>query len=305
MNPISTIFFGTEHFAATILEGLVKNPLFEVRLVITQPDRPVGRHQDVVAPPVKKIAEKHGIPFIQPSTLKEFTLEEKADIGIVAQYGLLIPEHILNAPTHGLINTHTSLLPKYRGATPIQSALIHGETETGVTIMKMDKGLDTGPILLQKELTIAPTDTYETLDVALAPLAIEGLTEAVPAYIAGTLKPIEQNNDEATLCREFTRGTGKIDWQKSAADIYNLYRGTTPWPGIWTTWENKRLKLLSIEPADVSLKPGMVETSKDALTIGTKSGSITVHTIQLEGKKAMDVKTFLTGFSRIHGTTLI
>ncbi len=235
MKTISTVFFGTERFAATILEGLIASDLFDIRLVITQPDRPVGRHQDMAAPPVKLVAEKHSIPYLQPTTLKGFSLEEPVQVGIVAQYGLLIPESILSFPKHGLINTHTSLLPKYRGATPIQSALIHGETETGVTIMQMDKGLDTGPILLQKKINITATDTYETLDTALAPVALEGLLEAVPAYVAGTLLPTPQNTADATTCREFTRDTGKIDWHKSAEEIYNLYRGTTPWPGIWTT----------------------------------------------------------------------
>lgn len=304
MNPISTLFFGTERFAATVLQGLITSGQFDIRLVITQPDRPVGRHQNVVAPPVKLVAEKHGIPFVQPATLKGFSLEEPVDVGIVAQYGLLIPESILSFPAHGLINTHTSLLPKYRGATPIQSALIHGETETGITIMKMDKGLDTGPILLQKKIVITENDTYETLDIKLTPLAVTGLEEAVPAYVAGTLLPQPQDNSKATLCREFTRDTGRIDWQKPAKEIVNLYRGTTPWPGIWTTWEGKRLKLLSITSTHDERAPGEVYATKDTLSIGAGQGSIQVHTLQLEGKKAMDTKTFLTGFSRIHGAVL-
>ena len=150
MKSIKTVFFGTHDFAVTILQGLIDSPLFDIELVITQPDKPVGRKKELTPPPVKLLAQKHNIKTDQPSSLKDYNLKPNTyNLGITAQYGLLIPEKILNAPIHGTLNTHTSLLPKYRGSSPIQSALIDGETETGVTIMKMDKGLDTGPIILQ------------------------------------------------------------------------------------------------------------------------------------------------------------
>ncbi len=305
MNAISTVFFGTERFAATILEGLLNDPQFAIKLVITQPDRPVGRHQEITPTPVKLIAEKYKVPFLQPESLKNFSFEDTFDIGIVAQYGLIIPEHILQAPTHGLVNTHTSLLPKYRGASPIQSALMNGEKETGVTIMQMDKGLDTGPILLQKKIGIAPNDTYELLDVKLATPALEGLKEAVPAFISGTLTPTPQNEAEATMCRPLSRDTGKIVWSETAEHIHNLFRGTYPWPGTWTLWEGKRLKLLQIEITnEKSLKPGEVRVDGTTLAIGTGDGTVHVETLQLEGKKAMDTKTFLTGFRKIHQAVL-
>jgi methionyl-tRNA formyltransferase len=176
---VRLVFFGTHEFAATILGGLLDNPLFEVCLVITQPDRPVGRKQELHPSPVKLLAQKYNIPIEQPSSLKSYQLSAMSfELGIVAQYGLLIPKHVLDSFPLGVINVHTSLLPKYRGASPIQSALINGETETGVTIMKMDQGLDTGPIILQKKTTIDPDETYTHIDKKLASLGTLALNEA-------------------------------------------------------------------------------------------------------------------------------
>ena len=171
---MKTIFFGTHNFAATILQGLIDSPLFDIQLVITQPDKPVGRKQERQKSPVKILAEKHSLSIDQPVSLKTCTLAHlhTCELGICAQYGLIVPENILNAPQHGIINVHTSLLPKYRGASPIQSALINGEKETGVTLMKMDEGLDTGPILWQKSLKIELDDTYTTVESKLSKIAI-------------------------------------------------------------------------------------------------------------------------------------
>jgi methionyl-tRNA formyltransferase len=238
LTPI--VFFGTHKFAATILEGLTQSRLVDIALVITQPDRPVGRTKELQASPVKILAQKYNLPVDQPITLKGYKLEvSNVELGIVAQYGLLIPKHILDAFPKGILNVHTSLLPKYRGASPIQTALMHGDTETGVTIMKMDVGLDTGPIILQKKITIDSADTYQSLDQKLAVLGSASLHEALPAYLDGSLIPQTQNNAEATTCRELTRDDGHIDWQKTHTDVYNLYRALTPWPGIWTTWQER------------------------------------------------------------------
>ncbi len=264
-------------------------------------------------PQVKTLAAQHGIKISQPTTLQGLEIEDwRFDIGITAQYGLLIPEKILNAPTHGILNVHTSLLPKYRGASPIQSALINGETETGVTIMKMGVGLDTGPILLQCSLTIDPDDTYLELDKKLAPLGAKLLLEAIPKYVDGSLVPQEQDDSIATSCKQFSREDGKIDWNKSAEDIYNQYRGLTPWPGVWTMWDpstslragEKRLKLLRISPAEKHISAGKVEVAGDRLYVGTNKNSIKIHELQLEGKSAMDSKTFVNGFGGIDGVVL-
>ena len=303
MQKLRTIFFGTHDFAKTILAGILANPLFDVQLVITQPDKPFGRDQTLVAPPVKILAQTHNIPVEQPASLKQYFLPENTfDIGIVAQYGLLIPEHILNNPTHGLLNVHGSLLPKYRGASPVQAALIHGETMTGITIMKMDKGLDTGPILLQKEIAIEPNDRVNTLFTKLETIAVPTLIEAVTLYTTGKLVPQAQDNTLATICREFTRDHGRIDWTQSAEQIYNQFRGLTPWPGIWTTYGLKRLKLLEIKPSTNSIPPGTISVLEQKLFIGCGNGSLELLEVQLEGKKPMTSAVFMNGYRNLDGT---
>lgn len=298
---VRLVFFGTHEFAATILGGLLDNPLFEVCLVITQPDRPVGRKQELHPSPVKLLAQKYNIPIEQPAKLTAYSLQLNANIGIVAQYGLLIPKHILDFFPLGIINVHTSLLPKYRGASPIQSALINGETETGVTIMKMDQGLDTGPIILQKKTTIDPDETYLNVDKKLAALGVLALNEALSRYISGELIPVPQNSAEATLCKEFTRDDGKINWHKTALQIYNQYRGLTPWPGVWTTWNEKRIKIISMKIIARNLHPGQVEIFGNQLFVGTAKDAIEVTAIQIEGKTAATVPAFILGNSSIHG----
>ena len=296
-KSISIIFFGTHEFAATILEGLINNPLFDITLVITQPDRPVGRTQQLEPSPVKLLAQKRGLTIVQPENLKNYELGVMDyELGITAQYGSIIPSNILKLPKYGLVNIHTSLLPKYRGASPIQSALINGETKTGVTIMLMDEGMDTGPILLQKEITIEPNDTYETLDTKLAQLGFTALVETVPKYIADEIKPIPQDNSQATTCKKLSRDDGKIDWNKTAEEIYNLYRGLTPWPGVWTVFNGKRLKLLTIKPFAKTIQAGKVVVENGKIYIGCGTGAIEALELQLEGKKAMDARAFLNGF---------
>jgi methionyl-tRNA formyltransferase len=302
---MKTIFFGTHKFAVTILQGLIDSPLVEVELVITQPDKPVGRKQELQPSPVKILAEKNNIEVNQPKSLKDYELRTKNwELAITAQYGMLIPENIINTPKFGTLNVHTSLLPKYRGASPIQSAIINGEAETGVTIMKMDKGMDTGDIILQKTLKIAPDDTYPTLDEKLAKTGILALLEAIPGLVSGTLQPQPQDNSKATTCHQLTREDGKIDWNKTTDKIYNIYRGLTPWPGIWTMWNDLRLKLLNIKPSSKKLKPGQVDIENDKLYIGTNNSSIEILELQLEGKQKMDRKSFINGYKEIHGKIL-
>lgn len=305
MEKIKTIFFGTHEFAATILQGLIDSPFINVELVITQPDKPAGRKKELQKPPVKILAEKHNLPIDQPTSLKSSVLSFKPfDLGVVAQYGLLIPKEILEAPKHGLLNVHTSLLPRYRGASPIQSVLINGEAETGVTIMKLDEGLDTGPIILQKALKIAPDDTYPQLEKKLAQIGSEALLEAIPGYVSGESQPVPQDNSQATTCQQLTREDGQIDWQKSATEIYNQYRGMTPWPGVWTVWNDKRLKLLKIKPAQENLEVGQVGVKDDKMYIGCGEDAIEVFELQLEGKQKMTVDIFVNGYKNIDKSLL-
>lgn len=299
-KKVSTIFFGTHNFAVIILQSLLDNPQISVDLVITQPDKPVGRKKIMTPSPVKLLAEKHGLNIEQPASLKHYELRTKnCELGICCQYGLLIPENILNIPKHGVLNVHTSLLPKYRGASPIQSALINDEIETGITIMKMDKGLDTGPIILQKSLKIEPEDTFPDLDEKLSKIAILTLSEAIFPYVEGKIKPQIQDNFQATTCREFSRDDGKIDWSQSAQKIYNQYRGLTPWPGVWTMLGDKRLKLLKIKPIEYQLESKKLKTEDDKIFIGCGGSSIEILELQLEGSKPMDAKSFLNGFSNL------
>lgn len=302
---IRIAFFGTHEFAATILRGLAESPLFDVCLVVTAPDRPIGRHQQIQPPPVKVLAQAKGIHFDQPESLKNYKFSiSNFQLAITAQYGALIPERVLSAPVHGMLNVHTSLLPKYRGASPVQSAILNGDAETGVTIMKMDAGLDTGPILSQQRISIGPDETAEVLEARLAEIAIPMLMRAIPPYLLGQLLPQPQDESLATLCKKLTREDGRIDWSRSAGEIYNRFRAFYPWPGVWSTWKTLRLKFLSMHPGEDLGTPGSVSQKHGALSIACGSGSVSIQRLQLEGKKPMDAQTFIHGHHDFIGSTL-
>lgn len=307
-NKISIVFFGTHNFAAQILQGMIDSDIFDIQLVITQPDQPVGRKQILTPPPVKLLAEKYKLKIAQPVTLKNYELGiRNYDIGVCAQYGLIIPENILNIPKFGTLNIHTSLLPKFRGASPIQAAIMNGETETGVTIMKMDVGMDTGSILVQESLKIEPDDNYNTLGDKLAKIANLALTEAVPNYIAGKIVPQPQDEAKSTYTKILTREDGKIDWSKSAQEIYNQFRGLTPWPGIWTTTdevmpmlgETKRIKLLNIKPTKIKTEDLRFKIHSQELFVACSDFYIEVIEMQIEGSKVMSAKDFINGFKHL------
>lgn len=249
---------------------------------------------------VKTLALKYNIPVEQPETLTNYTLPISADINIVCKYGLIIPETILNSAKHGSINSHASLLPKYRGASPIQSVLIHGEKETGATAMLMDKEMDHGPILAQDKLNILPDENCFELSERLAPLEADLLIKTIPDFIAGKITPQTQNHDQATFCKELTRDDGQVDFSKSATEIYNLYRGLTPWPGIWTIWNEKRLKLLKIAPTNIKIEIGKLTAKDGHLYMGAgENTAIEILELQLEGKAATEAKNFINGFKNL------
>ena len=302
MTKTNIVFFGTHTFAATILQGLIDSGLFDIQLVITQPDRPVGRKQELQKSSVKLLAEKYNLKLAQPKSLKTFNFtnfKNFINLGVVAQYGLIIPQRVLDLPKNGIINVHTSLLPRYRGASPIQTVLMNGETQTGVTIMKMDAGLDTGPIILQKSLNIAQNDTYTTLDQKMAKIAILGLLEAIPEYISGALQPVPQDNSKATITKQLTREDGRVDWQKTAREIYNQWRGLTPWPGVWTMLGDKRVKLLKIKPISKNIDRGSVISDQNCLLIGCDKGAIEIEELQVEGKNKQTAREFINGYKKI------
>lgn len=297
---ISIVYFGTYHFSAHILETLINSGYFDIKMVITQPDRPVGRKKEIQPSPVKQVAQKYKIKIDQPETLKNYSLSEIADFNITCQYGLIIPKSVLEKASKGSINVHTSLLPKYRGASPIQSALINGEQETGVTIMLMDEKMDHGDILSQQKVSIDRDDTYETLNNKLLAIAPELLLKTVLEYSEGKIAPQVQDHEKATFCKEFTREDGMINWGKNNIEIYNQYRGLTPWPGIWTEINGKRIKLLEIKPADLKVQTGKFEIHQDKIFMGCKDNtSVEILKIQLEGKKPMTSKEFSNGFKNI------
>lgn len=303
MSP-SILFFGTERFGKAMLEALHASGAYTIVGVVTATDKPVGRNQVMEESSVKKFATENNIPIFQPEKLKNYNFSiPRPDVSIVCEYGYIIPQAILDFATHGTLNVHTSLLPKYRGASPIQSALVNGETETGVTLMQMDAKMDHGAILAQKKVTIEPNDTAELLADKMKPVAATLLLEQLPHYLSGKLKGTAQNEADVTLCKILSRDDGKINWQRSATEIYNQFRGLTPWPGVWTTWNGKRLKILNMHPVSNHLEPCKVAATKNTITVGTKNGAITITSLQLEGKKPADAAAFLAG-NKIEGAIL-
>lgn len=317
-------FFGTHNFADSILEAIFASGEYEITAVITQPDRPIGRHHEAVKSPVKLTAEKYHLPILQPETLKNFYTPRETsaalpanyqipttNLFIVCQYGLIIPKSILAIPKHGTINVHTSLLPKYRGASPIQTALMNGETETGISIMLMDEKMDRGPILAQEKITIAPRDAYPSLSEKMESVAAKLLLQTIPRYLNGAVQPQPQDETQATYCKTLTRDDGRVNWSKSATEIYNLSRGLTPWPGIWTTWEGKRLKFntISLSPAlgesGSGVSPGKVIIKNSRLFIATAQNALEILALQLEGKKSMSAEEFLRGYPNFSGAKLL
>jgi len=294
---INIAFFGTHDFAVEILQGLIDDPNINIEVVITQADKPVGRKKIITPPPIKILAQKYNLKIKQPESLKDFILEiSNLDLNIVCQYGKIIPPHILNYPEYKTLNVHTSLLPKYRGASPIQSAILNGEDKTGITIMLMDDELDHGPILAQIEVRIDKDDNYSTLSIKMAKKGKILLLNTIPAWINGEIKPQTQDENQKTLCYQITKEDGQINWNNFAKQIYNQYRAYYVWPGIWTIWQNKRIKFLNIVLSDIILSPGQIKVEDKKIFIGTKNESIEVTKLQIEGKKPMTAPEFLNGY---------
>ncbi|MBI5732223.1 MAG: methionyl-tRNA formyltransferase [Candidatus Magasanikbacteria bacterium] len=303
MKKLKTVFWGTQRFAAEMLKELLSTPLFFVALVITRPDKPAGRGQKNQKPLIKILAEKFNLPLAQPGTLKNFVLEGHYDLGVAAQYGLLIPKKIIEAPRLGILNVHPSLLPKYRGASPIQAALLNDEKETGVTIMKIDEGLDSGPVLAQKKVEIAPEDTYAALEEKLMKAGKELLLKTAVELATGKTAPHPQAEAGATYCRELKREDGRVDWKKPARQIYNMWRAYHPWPGVFgevkardRNWRVKFIKWRyrggkAAWPAGTLFKIG----KKELGVAGGDSETLLIEKIQPEGKKIMTSLEFMNG----------
>lgn len=298
------VFFGTPEFAAPILETLINIPGFEVISIVTQPDKPVGRKGKITPPPIKVISEKHEIKVLQPGDKKELlsmVKDIKADFFIVVAYGLILTKDILQIPKHGSINIHASLLPKYRGASPIQESLLNGDKETGITIMKMDEELDHGQIYFMKRLDIENDDNLITLSAKLSNLSSQVLPLVLEDIKNGILTPIEQNHAKATFCRKIKKEDGKIDWNKSAKEIINMIRGYYLWPSVYTEFNGKKLKILKAQIEDSSQDPvpGKFTVEDNVLKIGTSNGYLLPQKVQIEGKNEMEIEAFLNGYKSL------
>ena len=296
---INIVFYGTDEFAAAILQRICATGDFNVLAVITQPDRPSGRNHEIVFSAVKTVALANSLPVLQPDTLKRFEsdLLSQADLGVVAEYGLIIPERLLSLPRYGTINLHGSLLPKYRGASPIQASILNGEPQAGVTLMLMDKQMDHGPIISTISTPIDENELFLPLYYRLAQLAADLFLRDINSYISGVLKPEPQDDSAATYCTILNRDDGKIDFAKTGASIYNQYRAFTPWPGLWAIYGGKRVKLGEISPIRGSnLSPGTVSAENGRIYIGCGGNTaIEAKQLQMEGKKMLSASDFLRG----------
>jgi methionyl-tRNA formyltransferase len=296
------VFMGTPEFAVPSLEALLKSD-DRVVGIVTQPDRPRGRGQRLSPSPVKVIAQRQNIPLLQPTKMKDpsFMAELsgwKPDVIAVAAFGRILPPTILSLPSRGCINVHGSLLPKYRGAGPIQWALINGETETGITTMLMDEGMDTGAMLLQATMAIGPDDTAGSLSSRLADLGGRLLVETLAQLKAGTLTPRPQDHGQATLAPLLKKEDGAVNWTMSATSIANRIRGLTPWPGAYTFLKTERLTISRSVALDeaTTLAPGqIIALTKDAIHVATGKGVLAIRELQPANGRRMPVAQYLAG----------
>ncbi len=300
------VFFGTDDFSTAILEKLISDFYYPV-LVVSQPDKPVGRKQIMTPPPIKHVCETHNLRLVQPTKAIEAFEAIKAvkpDAYIVASFGQLIPQALLDIPAKGAINVHTSLLPAYRGASPIQNAIYHGESRTGITIMLMDAQLDHGPILHQEKLDITDTETNGSLRARLATLGADTLCKILPDFENGKLKAREQNHAQATFTKLITSEDARIDWNRKAVEIDRQVRAFQDWPTAWTILPNqKRLKIIrSLPVMRASEQPaGTLDLSKEGFFVATSDGWLQILELQLEGKEIMRAETFIPGYKSLHG----
>lgn len=295
---------GTPDFAVGALEAIVAAG-HTVTAVVTQPDKAKGRSGQAQFPPVKECAVKHGIPVFQPVKIKapdavEELKKFEADIFVVAAFGQILSKEILDMPKFGCVNIHASLLPKYRGAAPINWCIINGEKETGVTIQQMNEGIDTGDILAAKSMAIAPDETAESLFDKLSKLGAKLIVETLPKLERGEITPVPQDEALASHTKMMSKSLGRIDWNNDAVSIERLVRGLNSWPSAYTFWNKKSLKLwrcevIDAESENADLAGKVMAVSKDSFDVACAKGALRVWELQLEGKKRMDTKTFLLG----------
>lgn len=299
ISPIKIVFMGSPAFAVPILEALAGR--YPVVGAVTQPDRPAGRGQALVPPPVKVTAKRLSIPVIQPEKLRlpeamEQLRSWQPDVIIVAAFGQILRPDVLELPSFGCINVHASLLPRWRGAAPIQAAILAGDAETGITIMKMDTGVDTGPILSRRSIPVAPDDTGGTLFAKMAPLGAELLLETLPPYLSGELKSRPQPAENPTYAPMLKKEDGRLDFTQPAVSLERRVRAMNPWPGAYFIWNDVLLKVLRASVSGTK-SPGAVIrlTVGGCPAVGTSEGILILEEVQPAGKKPMSGKAFLAG----------
>ncbi len=291
---------GSPEFALPTLRALAER--FRVVGVVTQPDRPAGRGRKLASPPVKILAQELGLPVIQPRRLKEpEALEQlrawQPDLIVVAAFGQILRRNVLELPPHGCLNVHASLLPRWRGAAPIHAAILHGDRETGVTIMQMDPGLDTGPILTQRATPITPQDTAGTLSERLAQMGADLLTKTIPGYLSGTILPQAQDDSLATYAPKLEKTAGELDFTRPVDTLERQVRAMHPWPGAYLLWDGNRLRVQRATPKGVPHPPppGTRLIHEGLPAVAAADGLLLLHRVQPAGKRPMSGKDFLNG----------
>jgi methionyl-tRNA formyltransferase len=316
MSRLRIVFMGTPELACASLNALLGCDEFEVAGVVTQPDRPKGRDLKVQASPVKELAARKGLTVLQPERSREEGFIEslrrlEPQLIAVAAYGQILPKTILDLPAHGCLNVHTSLLPRYRGAAPIQLAILNDDRETGVTIMKMDAGMDTGAIVSQQATAISPEDDAQTLHDRLAAMGAELLVKTIPDYVAGKIQPRPQPETGIVYAPKIKKEDGEIDWSLPARTIWNHVRGLVPWPGTFTflsetSGKTLLLKIWEAKAVEGSGSPGTIlKAGKEGVAVACGTGALQILTVQKEGGRRMAVQEFLAGNSLSVGQSFL
>ncbi|MBX9809377.1 methionyl-tRNA formyltransferase, partial [Candidatus Gracilibacteria bacterium] len=307
-------FFGTPSLSASVLQDLIDSSGIDVVFVVTNPDKPIGRSGDLQPTPVKVLATHHNIPVYTPMSVRnsveffEILRSYDCDYFVVVAYGKIVPQEILDIPHRMCINVHGSILPAYRGASPIQSALLHGEKETGVTIMQMSIGMDEGDILKIRHIPLDPSETSATLFEKFAKVSGPTLVDTIRELQLGGITPLPQDSTLATYCKKIEKEDGLIDWNQTATDIYHKWQAYTPWPGIYTTYENKRLLLEEVGVLEIKIeegKPGTVlKLENGMIGVVCSHGVLTLERVKLEGKKSQLIRDFINGNQGFISTVL-
>lgn len=300
---------GTPQFAIPVLES-IRQDGHEVTAIYSKPDRRVGRGRKLSSPPVKQYALDHQIPVEQPENFRSDATIDKlfsynVEALVVAAYGIFLPKRIINGLNYGCLNIHPSLLPKHRGASPVASSILEGSSKTGVTVMLLDEGMDTGPILCQEEIMIEESETCEGLTLRLFTVGGDLIKSAITGLVSRTMKPIPQDGTKATLTTRFTKNDGLINWHSTSIEILRSIRAYYSWPGTFTHYNGKSLKIISAAPWDkhINLRPGEIKMTDEVL-IGTSDGAISVKEVQPNGKKIITAGEFKLGYRSLEGSIL-